>query len=156
MSAEEVQESFIGATRTEQRADIWRDLGLSAGRPFPALFAVDVSSSPSETVLTLRGELDIATQQLFASALAGVDENVARIVLDLSELTFIDCGNIGLIHDTRIAIGLRGACLELRSPNPDLLPIFELTGLVPSASEERVQHRVVLPLPSRLHQRASM
>ena len=30
-------------------------------------------------MLTLHGELDISTQQLLASALAGVDENAARI-----------------------------------------------------------------------------
>jgi anti-anti-sigma factor len=143
-------------SRTEQGVATSRDLGLGVGRSASSLFAVDVRSLPGEAVLTLHGELDISTQPLFASALAGVEESVARIVLDLSDLPFIDCGNIGLIHDTRIEVGLRGTYLELRSPKPHLLRIFELTGLVPTASPERVQHRIALPLPSRVHQRIAV
>lgn len=138
-------------SRTEQRAETSRDVVLSAGQSCPALFAADVRAIPGETVLTLHGELDISTQQLFASALASVDENVARIVLDLSDLTFIDCGNIGLIYQTRILAGLRGTYLELRDPNPRLLRILELTGL--TASNGNGVRPIVLPLPARAYDR---
>jgi anti-anti-sigma factor len=139
---------------TEQRVETSPDLGLRAGRLRPALFSVDVSSVPDETVLTLHGELDISTRQRFASALARVGEDVARIVLDVSDLTFIDCSNIELIDDLRIEAGQRGAYLEIRSPSAHLVRVFELTGLVPAASADGVQHRIVLPSPSRVHQRA--
>lgn len=138
-------------SRTEQRVETSRDLGQRAGDFYPALFAVDVTSISGETVLTLHGQLDISTQQLFASALAGVDESVPRIVLDLSDLTFIDCGSIGLIYQTRILAGLRGTYLELRDPNPDLERIFELTGL--SASIGNGVRPIVLPLPARAYDR---
>ena len=141
---------------TERRVQTPRDLGGRVRPSGPPLFAVDVSSSPGETVLTLHGELDISAEQLFASALTSIDEKVARVVLDLSDLTFIDYGNIELIHDTWIAAGRRGTHLELRSPNPHLLRILELTGLVPRGSSERVQHRIALPLPSRVQPRAAM
>ena len=133
-------------SRTERRGTL-RDLGP---------FAVDVSAIPGETVLALHGELDIFTQPLFAKALAGVDESAPRIVLDLSDLTFIDCANIGLIHRARIAAGLRGTYLELRSPTPHVSRIFELTGLLPAASSDQVQHRSALPVPSRAYERVSL
>lgn len=119
------------------------------------LFAVDVRSIDGEAVLRLHGELDISTQQVFVDALTGVDESVARIVLDLSDLTFIDCGNIGLIHQTRIVAGQRGTHLELRSPNPQLLRIMKLTGLLPSTSGEQ-PGPIVLPLPSRVYEHAAV
>jgi anti-sigma B factor antagonist len=122
---------------------------VSAGQSCPALFTVEVSVIPGETVLTLHGELDISSQQQFAAALAGVGERVARIVLDLSDLTFIDCGNIGLIYQSRILAGLRGTHLELRDPNPHLRRIFELTGL--AASNGDGVRPIVLPLPARAH-----
>lgn len=139
-------------SRAEHCAEGARDVVLSAGQSCPALFAVDVRTIPGETVLTLHGELDMSTQHHFATALAGVvDESVSRIVLDLSDLTFIDCANIGLIHQSRILAGLRGTHLELRDPNPHLQRIFELTGLsAPSGSGVRP---IVLPLPARAYDR---
>jgi anti-anti-sigma factor len=130
----------------ERRTEASRDPMLSAGRSCPALFTVDVRTIPGETVLELYGELDISTQQHFASALAGVDESVARIVLDLSGLTFIDCGNIGLIYQTRVLAGLRGTQLELRDANPQLMRIFDLTGLTASNGNGV---RPIQPSPSR-------
>jgi anti-anti-sigma factor len=131
---------------TEHRVETSRDPGVSARHWCPALFAVDVSAIPGETVLTLHGELDLSTQQRFAAALAGVEESVARIVLDLSDLTFIDCGNIRLIYQARILAGLRGTHVELRAPNPQLRRIFELTGL--STSNGNGVRPIVLPLPA--------
>lgn len=128
---------------------------MTTGRAVPELFAVDVRSVEGETVLKLHGELDISTQQLFVNALAGIDESVARIVLDLSDLTFIDCANIGLIHQSRIVAGLRGTFFELRSPNPQLLRIMELTGLLPSANGEQLGP-IVLPLPSHAYEHAAV
>ena len=104
-------------------------------------------------MLALHGELDISAQQLFVTALAGIDATATRIVLDLSDLTFIDCANIGVIHQTRVVAGLRGTFLELRSPSLQLLRIMELTGLLPSANGERLRS-VVLPLPSCAYERA--
>lgn len=128
---------------------------MTTGQAVPELFAVDVSAVEGETVLKLHGELDVSTQQLFVDALAGVDGSVARIVLDLSDLTFIDCSNIGAIHQSRIVAGLRGTFFELRSPNPRLLRIMELTGLLPSVSGEQLGP-IVLPLPSRAYEHAAV
>lgn len=108
-----------------------------------------------ETVLTLHGELDAWTQQLFVAALARVDDSVARIVLDLSDVTFIDAGNIGLIHRTRMLTGLRGTDLVLRAPNPHVLRVLELTGLCDGALKNgHGLGPIVLPLPARAYDRS--
>ena len=119
------------------------------------MFAVDVTSIEGETVLTLQGELDLWTQPRFMAALAGLDDRVARVVLDLSDLTFIDCGNIGVIQQARMLAGLRGTAFVLRSPNPQLLRIMELTGLWPSAGDHAVRP-TVLPSSSGAHEHAAV
>ena len=119
------------------------------------MFAVDVTSIEGETVLTLHGELDLWTQPRFVAALEGLDDRVARVVLDLSDLTFIDCGNIGIIQRARMLAGLRGTAFVLRTPNPQLLRIMELTGLWPSTGDDAVRP-TVLPSPSRAHEHAAV
>ena len=118
------------------------------------MFAVDVTSIEGETVLALHGELDLWTQPRFMAALAGLDDRVARVVLDLSDLTYIDCGNIGIIQRARTLAGLRGTAFVLRSPNPQLFRIMELTGLLPSAGVEEMRP-IDLPLLPRTHERAA-
>lgn len=137
------------------RTDPAHVAAVIAGCASPESFTVVVSSVEGETVLMLHGELDMSTQQIFVNALANVDESVARIVIDLSDLTFIDCANIGVIHQMRIGAGLRGTLVELRSPNPHLLRIMELTGLLPSGSHEQIRP-LVLPLPSRAYEHAAV
>ena len=136
---------------TEQRTPSSR-VGVSTGPSGPALFSVDATTTAGETVLMLHGELDLSTQPLFASAFARIDETVPSIVLDLSDLTFIDCSNIGLIHDARVAAGARGVRLQLRAPRPDLRRILELTGLIAASGSARIQHRVVLTRPLHAQQ----
>lgn len=108
----------------------------SAEVPFggSALFSVEPCISAGETVLKLRGELDLWTQPLLAAALADVNESVACVVLDLSELTFIDASNAGIIRQSQISAAQRGVTLVLRSPNRSVLKVLELTGLFPVAT----------------------
>jgi anti-anti-sigma factor len=114
------------------------------------LFAVDVASLEGETVLTLRGELDLFTQPRFIAALAGLDDGEKRVVLDLSELTFIDCANIAIIHRVRMLAGLRGTEVVLKSPGADVLRIMEMTGLAPNVGDDEARP-IVVAQPSRAH-----
>jgi anti-anti-sigma factor len=64
---------------------------------------IDVRREADKVVLSLLGELDLATAELLEQAIDGVDESEKLIVLDLQQLQFID------------STGLRGvlAALEL-------------------------------------------
>lgn len=103
---------------------------MTAQRAVPLQpFEARVSSSAGEVRITLHGELDAWTQPRFAMALTSLVDARAEIVLDLSELTFIDAGNIGLIHRARNLARLRGADLVIRSANPQVSRVMNLAGL---------------------------
>ena len=115
------------------------------------LFAVDVKSNEGEAVLTLRGELGPA-QPRFMAALADLGDDLPRVVLDLSELTFIDCANIGIIERVRMLAGLRGTAVVLRSPNADIHRILELTGLSLKVCDDGARP-IVVAKPSDVYER---
>jgi anti-sigma B factor antagonist len=115
-------------------------LATSGGFPGYQLFAVDVSYNGTEVVLALRGELDFWTKPQFVAALELAQAREVRVVLDLTELSFIDATNIGVIHQALKLASMRGTQLVLRAPSKSVLRILELTGLGPavSTSEELV------------------
>ncbi|GLW50372.1 hypothetical protein Stsp02_60330 [Streptomyces sp. NBRC 14336] len=87
-------------------------------------------AEPQATVVALRGELDL----LAAPALtAGLDALTARpvpdLVLDLTDVTFIDCTGLGVLCRARTrALGRHGR-LRLVSDSPRLLRLLRATGL---------------------------
>lgn len=103
-----------------------------------------MGSSERETILTLRGELDLNTQPDLAAALASIEGSCTSVVLDLAELTFMDASSSGIIHRARTLARSRGADLELRSPHPNLLRILELTELMPTVS---VSGQMIVQVP---------
>lgn len=111
------------------------------------MFAVDVSTTGAEIVLSLRGELDLWTRSQFVAALALIEGTEARIVFDLADLDFIDAGNIGLIHQAVRLARTRGTQVVLRSPSPLVLRILDLTGLGASVSSPEELDSVVVPMP---------
>ena len=104
------------------------------GRSVHALFAVDVTVSERETVLTMRGELDLWTRPLFESALAGIDDRAPRVVLDLSDVTFVDASTIGCIDQLQQRARRAGGDIVIRSPRPHVQRILELTGVLSDGS----------------------
>lgn len=110
-------------TRAEESRYVPQSQAFSRG------FTVDVGYLDGEAVLVAQGELDLWTQPLFVAALARIRDGSARIVLDLSGVTLMDAGAIGLIYRARTLARAHGSDLVLRSPNPALLRILELTGL---------------------------
>ena len=138
---------------TGERGETDNDRVAATARPSPAQFGVDVDHLAGQTVLTLRGELDLWAHQTFVAALVRIDREVSRIVLDMSELTAIDAGSIGLLVRSQIIAAERGAELVLRSPTPQVRRILELSGLVVSDEGESTIRPIVLPLPARVYER---
>jgi anti-anti-sigma factor len=125
----------------------------SAGFPHPALFSVDLLVLEDETILTLHGVLDSWMQRELTTALDSVGLDVPRLVLDLSDLTFIDVASIGILHQRRAVLEAHGGSLQLRSPSRQLRRILEITGMIGDISSDPIQHRFVLPLPSLAYER---
>jgi len=64
--------------------------------PLDRDFDVEVSEEARGTVVTVSGELDVASSQLLERELAKLQE-VALVVVDLRGLTFIDSTGLGVL-----------------------------------------------------------
>ena len=64
---------------------------------------LDVSERGGETVVTLRGELDVADAASVASALAAAAEGARTVIVDLGGLGFIDSSGVAALACWRAA-----------------------------------------------------
>jgi anti-anti-sigma factor len=90
--------------------------------------AVELREFERETVLALLGEFDLTGIDVFDAALADVRPSHS-LVLDLSELTFLDSSGIGAF----VALGERatseGWSLVLSAPQPPVAMVLRITGV---------------------------
>jgi len=75
-------------------------------------------------VVTLRGELDMQSAEGLADWL--IDSDGSELVVDLSELTFMDTSGITVMVQVRQQLG---DSFVLTRPQPNVRRIFEITGL---------------------------
>ena len=96
-------------------------------------FAVDARDRARELLLAIHGEVDMATAPLLQGALTRATESGrSPVVLDLTDLEFIDASGIGVIVGARRLFGPRGD-LRLRFAAPLLrrmLTILDLDDLI--------------------------
>lgn len=89
------------------------------GTARPALSTL-VSRSAEAVTVSLCGELDLATAGQLRRCLAAVvqeDPAPRRLVLDLSDLTFVDASGISALLTVQRSLDARGGRLLLRSPS---------------------------------------
>ncbi len=77
---------------------------------------------------TLSGELDLAAYEKAQSALAPLFDASGEVILDCSELSFIDSSGIRLFIRLHQALGERGG-LVVRSAQPHVVRVLEIAGL---------------------------
>lgn len=81
-------------------------------------------------VLALRGEVDMATADVIEQAAARASGNGYRcLVVDLSEVTFMDSSGLHAIADAHRAMQAAGGKVRVVNDSPSLARIFDLTGL---------------------------
>ena len=102
------------------------------------------------TVVALRGELDVCTvadsvRALTAHAVAG-----AQIVVDLAELAFIDCGSLREVVSVRAQARQAGGDLALAGPQPLVLRLLLLTGMISRCPVFTSVHDAVKGSPAAL------
>ena len=96
----------------------------------PDLLSIQVSRNDDEVVLTLVGELDVATGGRVKDALDELEQAPpGRLVIDLSLLSFLDSTGLAMF------VGLDKRCrengtptLEIRPGPPAVQRLFELVG----------------------------
>ncbi len=93
-------------------------------------FRVVVEDADGPTVLTLEGELDMdSAPDLLAAANDVVRRGGADIVLDLSELGFIDSSGLSTLLLVSKKVAALGGSVRLRSPSTRVEQVLRVTGL---------------------------
>jgi anti-anti-sigma factor len=78
------------------------------------------------TVVTARGELDLAVNDALRDVLGPLD---GRVVVDLRDVTFMDSSSIGVLVGAARRLKTSGGELRLRSPAETPRRVLEITGL---------------------------
>ncbi|HZT64312.1 MAG TPA: STAS domain-containing protein [Acidimicrobiales bacterium] len=91
------------------------------------LLTVEVEDRSDPVIVRVRGEADIATAADLADGLSVVGaKRPALVVLELSELAFIDCSGVDAILGARHSLAEAGSDLVLRCPTPAVARVLDL------------------------------
>jgi anti-sigma B factor antagonist len=85
---------------------------------------------PGHVLITLRGELDIATTPSLRDRLhAALQDPGPLVVIDLSQVTFCDASGLALLVGARRRTEPKGTTLVLAAPSAQLAKMLGVTGL---------------------------
>jgi anti-sigma B factor antagonist len=92
---------------------------------------VDQAGEADLAVLVMGGELDYeVSPQLKARIIGAIKDGIRRLVLDLSDVTFIDSTAIGVLAGAIVRLDeAGGGSLAVVCAHEKVLEIFEITGL---------------------------
>ncbi len=91
---------------------------------------ISTSTSDSQTVAMVTGEVDADNCTEFGESLLDTPSESDALVVDASGLTFIDSSGISELLRVRDAVAERGQRFELRHPSPAIRRVLEITGLL--------------------------
>ena len=81
------------------------------------------------TIVAISGEVDVCMEALLQQALLQIiRERGARLMLDLSGVSFMDCAGLRALLATQRRAELRGGCARLIATSAAVRRITELTG----------------------------
>jgi anti-anti-sigma factor len=85
--------------------------------------------SDEEVTLALQGDLDLCSGAGLAVRLADEGRLGARVVVDLTELDFIDSAGMGVLQRASLWAGEEGWELSITGPRPNVSRVLRLTNL---------------------------
>ncbi len=91
-------------------------------------FRSSITEESGRRTICLAGELDGAEVVVLSDAFDGVEKD-EHVVVDGSELTFVDSMGLRLLVEWHVTVTSRGGNLVLRSPSPALRRLIEATNL---------------------------
>lgn len=96
----------------------------SSGLPTAPVLVLDVFPNGNSCVIHARGELDLATRnQLFEASTQG---NHSTMVIDLAEITFMDCSGYGCLVASRLIIEGNGRTLTISGQSGQPARLLEM------------------------------
>ena len=92
--------------------------------------SVETCREGSMVVITVRGEVDIATAPLLRAVLDGIyAARPRRVEIDLSGVTFLDSHALTTLVAARRRLAAVGAALVLRQPSRPVTRVLAISGL---------------------------
>jgi anti-sigma B factor antagonist len=90
----------------------------------------DESHKADSIVIKLQGEVDLyAAPELKDHVNRAIESGKTKLILDLSEATFIDSTTLGILVSGMKRLRPRGGMLAVLCPDPTMARIFDITGL---------------------------
>jgi anti-sigma B factor antagonist len=81
-------------------------------------------------LISLRGEIHVTTAPQLAEHLSeAIESGKTAIVLDMSDVEFIDSTGLSVLLNALRLVGQRDGALALVCTNPTVLRLFQITGL---------------------------
>jgi anti-sigma B factor antagonist len=100
---------------------------------------LDVRPGDDGTVVAVSGEVDVCTEASLQQALLRImREHGARLLLDMSGVSFMDCAGLRALLTTRRRAELRGGFMRLIAVSRAVRRIIELTGAHEALAVERI------------------
>lgn len=92
---------------------------------------VTVDTRSEVPIVKVVGEIDIATVPTFVRHLDEIPVGVSQVIIDFSELTFIDSSGLNALVacQKRLDDGNQGCTIRLVATRPSILKVLEVTGL---------------------------
>jgi anti-sigma B factor antagonist len=90
----------------------------------------DESHKEDSIVIKLQGEVDLyAAPELKDHVNRAIESGKTKLVLDLTDATFIDSTTLGILVSGMKRLRPRGGMLAVLCPDPTMARIFDITGL---------------------------
>ncbi len=81
------------------------------------------------TVVSLAGEIDVATAPRLREHLAATRASAAKIIVDLTDVGFLDSAGLGVLVGAMKRSRARGGTVRLVCPCPQIREVLSLTGV---------------------------
>jgi anti-sigma B factor antagonist len=95
-----------------------------------ALFSYDIAADGGGVVVSMRGELDLASApDLRRELVSLLARPVEHLTLDLGGVSFLDSSGLGALYRTRQVADERGVPLRLRSVPDHVVQVLDITAM---------------------------
>ena len=101
---------------------------------------IEVTAGYRSITFAVRGDIDLATAPDLAAAMASIRDTYGRLVLDLSELEFIDSTGVRVLVQGQKHLADQGVKLELARVPKQAEKVFQLLGMKDWQREDDIMH----------------
>jgi anti-sigma B factor antagonist len=113
-------------------------------------FSVTTERDEGIAIITLAGEVDLYTAPEFKQQLLrAIDEGFQTIVVDMTDTTFIDSTTLGVLVGGLKRLRPAGGQMSLVMTDPNILKVFDITGLDRVFPIHETRGEAIQALPAR-------